>query len=296
MINDLNLKYGISEKIHFSEGKNKLPRATLRHSSGSEVEVYLYAAHITSWQIPRFGEVLFLSSKADFSPGKALRGGVPIIFPQFGGGSLPSHGFARNNTWMVHSSQIKENGEVQLVFSFSDTESTRAIWPNNFNLKLEVSLSDELRITLIINNTGNQAFNCQSALHTYFRVGDISKVIVPGLDGLTYLDNLKSREAFKETEKEFRFFEEVDRIYQNAPSEIKLIDNSAKRVITVKSEGFRDAVLWNPWEKKASAMNDMEEEAHRKMLCIESANTFPADELQAGASISLSQILCVNTL
>lgn len=37
------------------------------------------------------------SSKAFFKPGKAIRGGVPVVFPQFGPGALPQHGFARNN-------------------------------------------------------------------------------------------------------------------------------------------------------------------------------------------------------
>ena len=68
--------------------------------SGASAEVYPHSAHVTSW-IPAGGtEALFVSRAAHFQPGTAIRGGVPVIFPQFATfGPLPKHGFARLERW-----------------------------------------------------------------------------------------------------------------------------------------------------------------------------------------------------
>ena len=43
---------------------------------------------------------LYLSPQADYSPGASIRGGVPVVFPQFSGmGPLPKHGLVRTMTW-----------------------------------------------------------------------------------------------------------------------------------------------------------------------------------------------------
>ncbi|CAM6058979.1 unnamed protein product, partial [Sphagnum tenellum] len=65
-------------------------------------QVHLYGGHVTSWKNDKGEELLFLSSKAIFKPPKAIRGGIPICFPQFGTfGSLEQHGFARNRFWVI---------------------------------------------------------------------------------------------------------------------------------------------------------------------------------------------------
>jgi glucose-6-phosphate 1-epimerase len=39
-------------------------------------------------------ELIFVSSKTAYVK---IRGGIPVIFPQFGPGVLPQHGFARES-------------------------------------------------------------------------------------------------------------------------------------------------------------------------------------------------------
>ena len=52
-------------------------------SSGSaSAELYLHGATLTSWKVDG-EELLFVSPKAVFAPPKAIRGGVPVCFPQF---------------------------------------------------------------------------------------------------------------------------------------------------------------------------------------------------------------------
>jgi glucose-6-phosphate 1-epimerase len=67
---------------------------------GARVEACTHGAQVTSWKPASGEERLFLSDRSTFAPDAAIRGGVPIIFPQFGGmGALPKHGFARVVEW-----------------------------------------------------------------------------------------------------------------------------------------------------------------------------------------------------
>src|SRR3954463_4746369 len=61
--------------------------------------LYLHGAHVTHFQPTGTSPALFLSEASKFSKEKAIRGGVPVIFPWFGpnaeNSALPMHGFAR---------------------------------------------------------------------------------------------------------------------------------------------------------------------------------------------------------
>ena len=60
------------------------------------------SAHFAPSLCPAPQELIFVSRKAVFKPPKAIRGGVPVCFPQFGGfGPLQQHGFARNSAFEV---------------------------------------------------------------------------------------------------------------------------------------------------------------------------------------------------
>ena len=62
------------------------------------IVIYHYGATLTSWKFKN-KEMLFISNKAILNGTKAIRGGIPIVFPQFGPGKLQQHGFARNTVW-----------------------------------------------------------------------------------------------------------------------------------------------------------------------------------------------------
>jgi glucose-6-phosphate 1-epimerase len=86
--------------VELATGRNGLPTLLLSHPSGGQAEIYLYGAHLTSWTPAGGGEALFLSRAAKYEPGVPIRGGVPVIFPQFAElGPLPKHGFARVHSW-----------------------------------------------------------------------------------------------------------------------------------------------------------------------------------------------------
>lgn len=49
--------------------------------SGESIEVLLYGAHITSWKDRAGNERMWLSKGAKLDGSKAVRGGVPLVFP-----------------------------------------------------------------------------------------------------------------------------------------------------------------------------------------------------------------------
>ena len=69
----------------------------------ARVVLHPYGAHVVSWTTADGDERLFLSPRSAYSEGAAIRGGVPVIFPQFNQRGpdfdVPRHGFARNRRW-----------------------------------------------------------------------------------------------------------------------------------------------------------------------------------------------------
>jgi hypothetical protein len=110
---------------------------------------------------------------------------MAVCFPQFGPrGSLPQHGFVRkSNDWTASDPQTDPNGDTRMVFKHTDTTETRAsAWPHTFEATYEVVLGGETLATCLrVHNTGNEAFEFTCALHTYFRVSDISAIAIKGL-------------------------------------------------------------------------------------------------------------------
>ncbi|KAJ9510409.1 hypothetical protein QJQ45_015881 [Haematococcus lacustris] len=248
------------------------------------------------------GELLFVSEKAIFAPPKAIRGGVPLCFPQFGMmGPMPSqHGFARNVAFSVVE---QEPWRVKLALEYDG--SSQPAFPHPFTLHIIISICDNhLLQELVVLNTGAGRLgfadmvleaavqgvhtaagtscsallqSCPSpltftaALHTYIRVTDIHTAKVRGLSQGRYLDNLASLQQSTQEEEELGFSGEVDRVYLSTPNTIQVIDPSGKRIVTVSKEGFPDAIVWNPWIAKAASMADFGDEEYKVMICIEPA-------------------------
>lgn len=56
-------------------------RVTASLPTGERVEILLYGATVISWKSASGKENLFLSSKSHLDGSKAVRGGVPLVFP-----------------------------------------------------------------------------------------------------------------------------------------------------------------------------------------------------------------------
>ncbi len=247
----------------------------------ARAEITPHGAHVVSWVTPDGIERLFLSARSEMTPGCAIRGGVPVCFPQFSRfGPMRPHGFARNLTWRVAGASMGVDGASSTLFSLSASPATRREWDHDFVLDLWVTVGGmQLSLAFEVTNTGIQPFDFTAALHTYFRVGDIAAVTVEGLGGMAYREF--GHDA-RQDEDTLRIVGEVDRIYWDVPGPIRL--NDGERALEIAQEGFSDAVVWNPGPERAAALADMDPDGYRQMLCIEA--------VQIGQPVTLAPDEC----
>ena len=141
---------------------------------------------------------------------------------------------------------------------------------------------------MVTHNTGNDSITISQALHTYFRVGDIGKVSVLGLDGVQYLD--KTNDSARMTQSgPVTISGEVDRIYTDVTGDLTIDDASLGRKIVIASSGCSTAVVWNPWAEIAASMADLADDDYQHMLCVETANAGPETvEIAAGETYRLA--------
>lgn len=265
--------------VEVTKDANGLDVVILKDPRGFSAQVHLYGGQVTSWRNDRGEELLFMSSKAIFKPPKAIRGGIPICFPQFSNlGSIEQHGFARNRLWSIDpnpsplpTSSSDDKAVIDLILKLGDEEVK--MWSYSFEFRLRVTLGPdgELGLTARVRNIDTKPFTFTIAFHTYFSVSDISEIRIEGLETLDYLDNLQNRARATEQGDALTFETEVDRIYLNTPTKIAVIDHEWKRTFVLKKDGLPDAVVWNPWERKAKAMVDFGDDEYKHMICVEPA-------------------------
>src|SRR5262252_1303554 len=110
---ELTAEFGIAGAFDFVETEGGLVKAAISRG-GVEAELYLQGAQVTGWQPPGARPVLFTSPKSAFAPGRAIRGGVPIVFPWFGPSrrtpTAPQHGFARTAMWHLDGVETAGGG------------------------------------------------------------------------------------------------------------------------------------------------------------------------------------------
>jgi glucose-6-phosphate 1-epimerase len=276
-------------------GKNGMPTVLLSHPSGSSADVYLNGAHVTSW-IPAGGrEVLFMGKTATFSPGDPIRGGIPVVWPQFANlGGLPQHGFARKTEWQLADTAESSDEPASVKLVLTDDHRTRELWPYHFRTELTVTIDEKsLQVKLDAFNTGDELFSFTAGLHTYIAVADIRETAIRGLTGKWYLDKTQGGNETKDEAKKLVISDETDRVYHKAPKKIEVEDRGNDRRIEIRAAGFKDAVVWNPWAEKVTGFIGLDAEDYLRMVCIEAAQIGSPVELKAGASWSGSQTLAM---
>ncbi len=261
-----------------------LETVSLRHASGSSAEIAIQGAHVTSWKRATGDEMLFVSANSALTAGEPIRGGIPVVFPQFAAlGPLPMHGLVRTTPWEVADVGRDPTGAVFALLRTRDTESTRALWPHAFRANMRVTLDEALATAITIENTGQEAFPFHCALHTYLRVADLRKVSVEGLEGATYQDRTAKSVQRRERRRPLTVRGEVDRIYVSRAGRLRIVDESRGRAILLDRAGFNDVVVWNPGEQKARATINLADGEWLNMLAVESAQIVPPVQLLPGS-------------
>lgn len=175
--------------------------------------------------------------------GAAVRGGIPVIFPQFAqSGPLAKHGFARNLPWRL----LREAAgliEAELVVM----AGSRADWPHAATLRLLTTRDDDsFTQQLTVRNDGDTVFAFSGGLHPYWAVDDLAAVRVTGVPtpGLGAA--------------------EIDAWH---PGGGEVVIREGARVLSLTQQGFEGWQVWTPGP--AHALRDLPHEDWRRFLCIE---------------------------
>ena len=271
-------RYEIDGELQFIEIEHGFVYAEINNAR-AHATVSTYSGQLLSYRPKdRQEDLLFVSDKAYYEAGKAIKGGIPVCWPWFGpdpeNRGRPAHGFVRNRQWQVSGSESLADGSTKIILSITGSEATRALWPHPFRLDIEITVGDTLRVELVTHNTGNDSITISQALHSYFRVGDITSVSVRGLDGINYIDKANDS-AHKTQAGPLTISSEVDRIYTDTSGDLIIDDASLERKIAIESSGCSTAVVWNPWVEIAASMADLDDDDYLQMLCVETANAGP---------------------
>jgi glucose-6-phosphate 1-epimerase len=290
-------------------------------SSGARAEVYLFGATITSFQDASGHERLFVSSKAVLDGSKAIRGGIPVVFPQFGqpNAEMAQHGFARNSLWTLQADAVvATDDKISVVLTLQESEATLKVWPHRFRLDYTVTLTKTALVcSLAATNTGDAgAWACHTLLHTYLAVPAIADVRVGGFQQRAFQNKLRGGAVEVEGAGLAVVDQEVDKVFvgtlDNAPmSRLELFasgggssgggsgddDVPTVTVDVVATLGHHavkhDVVFWNAWVEKAKALADMGDEDYLVYVCIEPGTVSDFTSVAAGQTLTLTQTLTV---
>jgi glucose-6-phosphate 1-epimerase len=257
----------------------------IRHGA-AELVVAQQGAHIISYQIDGDQPLIWSNPGAVFKHGKAIRGGMPICWPWFGNfqrnpqpvqamrqSSEPAnaHGEVRAIDWELMG--MGEDGDALIIeFIQPKAEGLLPGWPHTVGVKLQIRMDAALNVSLVSFNAGPEDVTLSQALHSYFAVSDVHQVSIEGLDGVSYLNTLESWEQQNVQAGDVTFTGETDRIYQDTPDLITIVDPQWKRRIQIQAAGSRSAVVWNPWVEKTKTFSDMQPDGWQNMVCVETAN------------------------
>ncbi|CAM8620127.1 COG0676 Uncharacterized enzymes related to aldose 1-epimerase [Comamonadaceae bacterium] len=249
------------------------PAVQLQGAARDTVTVLLRGAQVISWVDAGGVERLYRSPLSPLAGPQAVRGGVPVIFPQFNErGLIMRHGFARTRVWEWVTT-VATSVEPQLVFRMQHAAQETPLWPHDCVCTLTVALVPAgLRITLAVHNTGSSPLSFHAALHTYLEVGEVTQT---NLTGVLPQGGVLS------------LAEPIDQLFESVPGPFAL--RSPAAALDIAHEGFTDAVVWNPGPQAVIA--DLPAGGFARFLCVEAASVGVPVQLAPGAQWQGSQCL-----
>jgi len=244
----------------------------LQNAGGDTSDIYLYGGCVTSY-IKGGQEYVAVRPDAKMDGSKPISGGLSHCWPQFGPGGIQQHGFARNVNWTV-----KSMDDTSAVLEMAPSDYTKEMWDKNFLCTFSVNLEDDkLSTKMHVENKGEDSFDFQAALHSYFTVSAIDNLSIAGsFAGKEFLNKMIGEgEMQTEDREEITISEEYDRVYKGVNDPV-LKDKGTGKTLTVQNTaGWEDTVLWNPFGNEGMGYNNF--------VCVESVKFDPVT-LEGGAS------------
>lgn len=256
-----------------------LPATELQLPCGDRLVVAHHGAHVLSW-VSGGRERLYLSPQSVMDGHAAIRGGIPVCFPQFNQrGDLPKHGFARNVSWAPKPAKL-ETDRAHLALSLGDSAATRQWWDQRFEALLLIELTPgALQVELVVRNTDSKPLLFTGALHSYFAVSDVAQARLLGLGGSAEWNAVT--DGHGTAAPELRFVGEFDRVYSAAPAGYELLDGP--HALSIEQDmDWTQTVVWNPGAAKCASLSDMPADGWQHMLCVEAAQVYEPICIAAG--------------
>ena len=283
--------------VEWDDGPGGLPFLVVK-TDRCRARLTPYGAHVCEWTpAGQTTSALFLSPRATFAAGKAIRGGVSVCFPWFANhptdATKPAHGFARTRMWDVGDVTRDDDGDVRVTFRVTSDAATQALWPADFVATLTVTLGLSLAITLEVENAGADDITYESALHTYLTVGDVEQIRIHGLERTRFLDKVEGTKTKVSDEAPIAIHGEIDRVYLDTAATCSVEDAVLGRRIHIEKRGSQATVVWNPGREKGQAVSDIGD-FWRTFVCVETASCGPhAVRLAPGARHAMTAHLSV---
>ncbi|CAN5142469.1 D-hexose-6-phosphate mutarotase [soil metagenome] len=267
-----------------------MTRATVLVEYGDDrIEIAPFGAQIVAASVE--GHPLFFraaSAEQALENAKPVRGGVPLLFPQFADvGPLLKHGFARISPWTIEAlATAAHEPAVQAIIE--DAEAGRGYkWHHSASLTFDAAIEARtLTLSLRIENTGPTPFLFTGGLHPYFAVSDLDDARLHGLDGCTIRDRtgrMPDRVWPANEPLQFGHIGPIDAVVLNNPS---LVLETGPTTVRLTSSGCSNWVVWNPGAQHGLA--DVSGGEWRRFVCVEPAHATAAQPLVAGESTTMS--------
>jgi glucose-6-phosphate 1-epimerase len=216
-------------------------------------------AQIISANFIKDKNIFYKSPISEF--GKAFRGGIPVLFPQFAhNGHLKKHGFVRDMEWdLMYELQDEEQAIIEYDCNINAEDFPE--WPYNAKLSLFCEMANNvIVIKLLIINTDNNPFVFTGGLHPYFAISSREQIAINGVEDISYSD------SFPEIPFNLSGNSLIERLYD---SKVPIRFYNGENWLTIKSAGFNSWMIWNPGQEGASSINDLPNEDYSKFICIE---------------------------
>lgn len=236
--------------------------------------VSLHGAQVMSY-IPatNLGEVIWTGGHAP-APGTDCWGGIPLVWPWFMTGHGPDHrgpfhGPARRSGWSLDSRDTAD-GLARATFVPTTRLADAAGAPIPLDPRLTVTLAaDSLRLDLATTNPTDTGQPLEHCFHSYFRVGDVTRLSVHGLEGTTVQDNRRPGSPQEVQLIPLTLDGPAARIFRPFPARVTIDDPVLGRRIVLQAPGARQLVLWNAGPPRTENGNQTGEAEWQSQLAIE---------------------------
>ncbi|MDH0304637.1 MULTISPECIES: D-hexose-6-phosphate mutarotase [unclassified Pseudomonas] len=190
----------------------------------------------------------------------AIRGGVPVCWPWYGRHPSedlwPAHGWARLLDWKLVDSREDEEG-VTLKWRLDLCD---------WQVDLHARLGASMELSLSTEHQDSEPCQLSHALLAYWRISDVSKIALSGLEDIEGYDRL-NRQACRE-DGALTLKGGCQKVYPGTPR-VQLQDPAWQRELCIDTGDSDDTVVWHPGNRPLMGVTGRECQG---FVCVEAAS------------------------